>query len=99
MLCPGFDVDLAISPNSSTFIVGRAIQGAGGAGVTGGVYTIIALVLPLSKVPAYLGFFGAIFGLASVAGPLLGGVFTQRVTWRWWYVKCTLRSFIDLATN
>lgn len=40
-------------------------------------------LLPLAKRPKYQGFLGATFGLASVAGPLLGGVFASQLTWRW----------------
>ncbi len=39
--------------------------------------------VPLHKRPMYQGLFGAVFGLSSVIGPLLGGAFTTKVTWRW----------------
>lgn len=39
--------------------------------------------MPLQKRPRLLGLFGAIFGVASVVGPLVGGALTSKVTWRW----------------
>lgn len=73
----------AVAPTSEAFIVGRAIQGLGGSGVTGGVYTLIAYVVPMPKVPAYMGMMGFVFSISSVVGPLLGGALTQHASWRW----------------
>lgn len=73
----------AVAKNSTTLIVGRAIAGAGGAGVASGAYTIIAFSAPPSQRPAFTGVLGATYGVASVVGPLLGGVFTEKLTWRW----------------
>ncbi|KAK8096973.1 hypothetical protein PG999_012917 [Apiospora kogelbergensis] len=73
----------AAAPNSAAFIVGRAISGVGGAGLTAGGQVIFVDLLPLEKRPKYQGFLGATFGIASIAGPLLGGVFASKATWRW----------------
>ncbi|KAJ7671545.1 major facilitator superfamily domain-containing protein [Mycena polygramma] len=71
------------APNSVALIVGRAIAGLGSAGIFTGALIIIAHSVPLIKRPMYTGVIGAMYGLASVAGPLMGGAFTDKVTWRW----------------
>ncbi len=91
-----FEIGSAIcgaAPNSVAFIIGRAIAGLGFCGIfTGGTVTI-QRILPLHQRPIAMGAMGAIFGISSVAGPLIGGALTTNVTWRWcFYINLPVRS-------
>ena len=71
------------APTSTAFIIGRAIAGAGASGIFSGAIVIMLNLVPLHKRPILQGCMGAIFGLSAVIGPLLGGAFTTKVSWRW----------------
>jgi EmrB/QacA subfamily drug resistance transporter len=72
-----------LAGDMTQLIVGRAIQGIGGGGLMILAQAIIADVVPARQRGRYMGIMGGVFALSSVAGPLLGGYFTDGPGWRW----------------
>jgi EmrB/QacA subfamily drug resistance transporter len=72
-----------LAQNMVELISFRAVQGIGAGGLMVGAQAIIGDVIPARQRGKYMGYFGVVFGLTSVAGPLAGGLFTQHLSWRW----------------
>ncbi|KAL4883844.1 major facilitator superfamily domain-containing protein [Aspergillus karnatakaensis] len=80
-----------VAPNSVALIIGRAIAGIGAAGLFAGAILIISQSVPLRQRPIYTGAISGMYGIASVAGPLMGGAFTDHLSWRWcFYINLPL---------
>ncbi|KAF8865990.1 MFS general substrate transporter [Acephala macrosclerotiorum] len=81
----------ATSTSSKMLIVGRAVAGMGAAGLFSGGLVILGHLITPRQRPIYTGLIASMFGISNVLGPVLGGVFTQHVSWRWcFYINLPL---------
>ncbi|KAL9113422.1 MAG: hypothetical protein Q9227_002463 [Pyrenula ochraceoflavens] len=81
----------ALSVSIGMLLVGRAVQGGGGGGLVVLVNICVSDLFSQRERAKYFGIVGMIWALASAVGPVLGGVFTQRVSWRWcFYINLPL---------
>ncbi|WP_323888224.1 MDR family MFS transporter [Aeromonas veronii] len=76
-------VACALSQDLQTLLAARVLQGLGGGGLIALAFTVIADTIPPREVGKYQGYISAVYAVSSIAGPLLGGYFTEQLSWRW----------------
>ena len=72
-----------LAGSMTMLVASRALQGIGGGAIMVTAMAVIGEVIPLRERGRYQGALGAVFGVTTVIGPLLGGFFTDHLTWRW----------------
>ncbi|WP_318469337.1 MDR family MFS transporter [Photobacterium leiognathi] len=72
-----------LSQDINMLIAARVLQGIGGGGLIALAFTVIADTIPAKEVGKYQGYISVVYAISSIAGPLLGGFFTEQLSWRW----------------
>ncbi len=86
-----------LAEDMTTLIIFRGVQGIGGGGLAVTATALIGEVIPLRERGKYQGALGAVFGVTTVLGPLLGGLFTDHLSWRWaFYVNVPIAIIVIL---
>jgi MFS family permease len=78
----------AAAPTSTVFIIGRVIAGCGASGILQGTLNIISNAVPKKKVPLYYGYVLSVQGISACSAPIFGGIFSDKVSWRWCFWMC-----------
>jgi MFS family permease len=88
-----------LTPNVEVLLVSRIIQGVGAGGMTALAMIVMAAMIPPRELGRYSGMFGAVFGVATIAGPLIGGVLvdTSWLGWRWCFLIGVPFSLLAIA--
>ena len=73
----------ATAASSYAFIIGRVIAGLGAAALLQGALGTVTYIAPLEKRQLYIGAIVSVFGISACTGPILGGVLSDRLSWRW----------------
>ncbi|MGY3884453.1 MDR family MFS transporter [Aeromonas aquatica] len=76
-------VACALAQDLPTLLGARVLQGLGGGGLIALAFTVIADSIPPREVGKYQGYISAVYAVSSIAGPLLGGYFSEQLSWRW----------------
>src|SRR3981189_3341496 len=87
------------TPNVEMLIVSRLIQGVGAGGMTALAMIVMAALIPPRELGRYSGIFGAVFGVGTIAGPLIGGLLvdTSWLGWRWCFFLGVPFSLFSIA--
>jgi EmrB/QacA subfamily drug resistance transporter len=89
-----------LSQSMWQLVATRAMQGLGAGGLMALTFAIIGDIIPPRERGRYTGYFTGVWGLASVAGPLLGGFFTEQLSWRWiFYINVPLGVLALVVVN